>query len=144
MSIIKKIFYPFFIAIGILFPAGTLQAQTFQIEVSNIQKYKGKVIVSIYDSEKDWFDKPMKITTIETQNNSEIVSFDVPYGVYGISVYQDVKQNDELDRNFIGIPKEPIAFGNNYKPFGEPSFESASVNFDDDYQVQKIALYKVF
>lgn len=121
-----------------------VHAQSFQIEISNIQAYKGKAIVSIYNSEKDWFKKPFREITIQTNENSKVVSFDVPYGVYAISVYQDVKVNNELDMNFLSIPKEPIAFGNNYKPFGNPKFESAAVNFNANYKMQKLKLYKVF
>ncbi len=45
--------------------------------------------------------------------------------------------------NFIGIPKEPVGFGNNCKPFGEPKFESALIEFNPS-KPQKIKLYKVF
>jgi uncharacterized protein (DUF2141 family) len=27
------------------------------------------------------------------------------------------------------IPKEPVGFGNNYKPFGKPKFEPASIEY---------------
>lgn len=118
--------------------------QTFQIEITDIQANEGKVVVAIYDNEGDWFDKPFKEITFETKDNSKVIAFDVPFGTYAISVYQDTKANGELDRNFLGIPKEPIAFGNNYKPFGDPDFESASVVYNGKYQVQILKLYTVF
>ncbi|MEJ7666133.1 MAG: DUF2141 domain-containing protein [Hymenobacter sp.] len=34
--------------------------------------------------------------------------------------------------NFLQIPKEPVGFGNNYKPFGEPKFESALIDSRPD------------
>jgi uncharacterized protein (DUF2141 family) len=46
--------------------------------------------------------------------------------------------------NFIGISKEPIGFGNNYKPFGEPKFESCAIEFKANSKPQEINLYEVF
>lgn len=118
--------------------------QSFQLKITDIQKNSGKVIVAIYNNEADWFEKPFQEVTFETNENSKLVSFDVPYGTYAISVYQDTKANGELDRNFLGIPKEPIAFGNNYKPFGDPDYESASVEYTTSYKTQILKLYTVF
>lgn len=118
--------------------------QSFQLKITDIQQNEGKVIVSIYNNEAEWIEKPFKEITFETSENSKIVSFDVPFGTYAVSVYQDTKPNGEPDMNFIGIPKEPVAFGNNYKPFGEPDFEKASIEFNSSYKVQTLKLYTVF
>ena len=118
--------------------------QSFQLKITGIQKYEGKVIVAIYNNEADWFEKPFKEITVETNENSKLVSFDVPYGNYAVSVYQDTKANGVLDRNFIGIPIEPIAFGNNYQPFGDPDYEKASIKFNSRYKFQTLKLYTVF
>lgn len=119
-------------------------AQKLEVEISNIQKYGGTVYVALYDNPSDWIDHPVLTTSIETAKNSEVVTFEVPYGRYAISIYQDVKGNKKMDTNFMGIPKDPIAFGNNYKPFGKPKFDDAALDFNEDYQVQTIKLYKIF
>ena len=47
--------------------------------------------------------------------------------IYAIGVYIDVNLKNKLDKNFVGIPKEPYAFSNNAEGFlGSPSFENAS------------------
>jgi uncharacterized protein (DUF2141 family) len=46
--------------------------------------------------------------------------------------------------NFLSIPKEPIGFGNNYKPFGEPKYESCTIEFNANSKPHTINLYKVF
>jgi uncharacterized protein (DUF2141 family) len=46
--------------------------------------------------------------------------------------------------NFLCIPKEPVGFGNNYKPFGEPKFKSALIEFNATARSQEIELYEVF
>jgi outer membrane protein len=47
-------------------------------------------------------------------------------GSYALIVFWDENNNDKLDRTFIGIPKEPIAFSNNYTPKGPPQFDRAA------------------
>ncbi len=81
---------------------------------------------------------------LSTDQDIQTASFQVPYGKYAITVYQDLNVNGETDINFLGIPKEPVGFGNNYKPFGEPKFESALIEFKATSKLQKIKLYKVF
>jgi uncharacterized protein (DUF2141 family) len=78
-----------------------------------------------------------------TDQDAQIASFDVPYGKYAITIYQDLNENSEADMNFLSIPKEPIGFGNNYKPFGEPKFESCAIDFNADSKPERINLYKV-
>lgn len=132
------------VMLSLLGAVSSAYGQSFQIEITDIQNDKGKVIVSIYNNEEDWFNKPFKEIAFQTSENSKVIAFDVPYGQYAVSVYQDTKPNGELDMNFIGIPREPIAFGNNYKPFGDPKFKSATVRFDSSYKIQTLKLYTVF
>lgn len=47
-------------------------------------------------------------------------------GTVALSVYYDENGNGLLDRNFIGIPREPVGFSNGYSPKGPPSFGRAS------------------
>jgi len=55
----------------------------------------------------------------------------LPLGEYAIKVYHDENGNDELDKNFLGIPKEDVGFSNNPSlRFGEPSYDDARFSFD--------------
>ena len=47
-------------------------------------------------------------------------------GIYAFVLYFGVNLNNKLEKNFVGIPKEPDAFSNNARGFfGTPSFEYA-------------------
>jgi len=46
--------------------------------------------------------------------------------------------------NFLSIPKEPIGFGKNYKPFEEPKFDACAIEFNANSKPQEIILYEVF
>lgn len=55
----------------------------------------------------------------------------VPYGSYAISLYQDENGDGELERNFLGIPREPVGVSNNPAArFRPPAFEEARFELD--------------
>jgi outer membrane protein len=51
----------------------------------------------------------------------------VAAGTYAVSLFQDLNGNRECDRNFIGMPREPIGAANQHR-LGRPSFRRSSVN----------------
>lgn len=114
------------------------------IKISGIKKNSGKVVVEIFTDKSSWLEKPYRKLVMPADEDVKTFSFSIPYGKYSISVYQDINTNGEPDMNFLGIPKEPVGFGNNYKPFGEPKFESALIEYSAKSQPKPIALYRVF
>jgi uncharacterized protein (DUF2141 family) len=117
---------------------------TLDIKITNIKKNSGKIVVEIYNSKAGWLKTPFKKLELSSDEDSQTASFQVPYGKYAITLYQDINKNGQTDMNFIGIPKEPVGFGNNYKPFGEPKFESALTDFNANSKPQEIKLYRPF
>ena len=117
---------------------------SLDINITNIKKNSGRIVVEIYNSKADWLKTPFKKLELSSNQDSQTASFQVPYGTYAITVYQDINTNGKTDMNFIGIPREPVGFGNNYKPFGEPKFESALIEFSANSKPQAIKLYKPF
>lgn len=118
--------------------------ESLDIKILNIKKNTGNVVVEIYSSKTSWLKTPYQKVTLPSNQNAQTASFKVPYGKYAITVYQDLNDNGEADMNFLGIPKELVGFGNNYKPFGEPKFESCQIVFSATSKPQEIRLYKVF
>lgn len=121
-----------------------LIAQSFQVSVSNVKKGGGNVVVELYKQETTWLKSPLKKSVLPPSADIVTTSFDIPPGKYAISVFQDLNADGELNRNFIGIPKEPIGFGNNYRPFGPPKFGSALVEFLPSSTSASIELYEAF
>ena len=118
--------------------------ESLDIKILNIKKNTGNVVVEIYNSKTSWLKTPYQKVTLPSNQNAQTASFKVSYGKYAITVYQDLNDNGEADMNFLGIPKELVGFGNNYKPFGEPKFESCQIVFSATSNPQEIRLYKVF
>lgn len=117
---------------------------TLEIRLSNIQKNSGKVVLEIFNSESNWLKNSYRKAVVPTNQDFYSVSFQVPYGTYAVSIYQDMNDNGKLDSGIFSIPKEPIGFGNNYKPFGKPKFESAAIDFKAASKPQEIKLFKAF
>ncbi|WP_347331584.1 MipA/OmpV family protein [Marinimicrobium locisalis] len=73
----------------------------------------------------------------------EPLVIEVPAGEYAALLFQDDNRNGELDRNFIGIPREPIALTNDYRPKGPPSFQRARIRLNEQEAAkQTMALYR--
>jgi uncharacterized protein (DUF2141 family) len=120
------------------------QQAALQFEIINIKNNSGKIVVEIYKDKSDWLKKPFRRIVLPTDKSSKTASFDVPQGNYAISIYQDANENGKLDLNFLGIPKEPIGFGNNYRPMGKPNFDSALIEFNSASKLEPIKLSSVF
>lgn len=60
----------------------------------------------------------------------EYIFNDVPCGEYAIKLYHDANMNQDLDKNFIGIPKEKYGFSNCKGCILPPSWEKAQFIFD--------------
>ena len=49
---------------------------------------------------------------------------DLPEGEYAISIFHDENNNNELDTNFLGIPKEGLGASNDARGhFGPPKYK---------------------
>ena len=117
------------------------QQSPLRIAIANMKKNSGKIVVEIYQDKASWLENPFKTVTLSSDESLKTASFDLPPGKYAVSVYQDTNQNGRLDMNFLGIPKEPVGFGNNYKPFGKPKFESALIEYNATSKPETIKLF---
>ena len=119
------------------------EKEILNITVTNVKINSGDVVVEIYNDKSNWLKIPFRKLSIPSNQNSQTASFEVPYGKYAVTVYQDKNKNGEADMNFIGIPKELVGFGNNYKPFGEHKFKSSTIVLGKTSKYHEIRLYKV-
>lgn len=108
---------------------------TLQLTFENIsKKYFGKTIYigfwkeNYLDFPKDGTIDFGEMLVIDTENPKIILT--LKPGVYALSAFIDTNENGKLDKNFIGIPKEPYCFSNNFTPlFTAPEFADCSFNF---------------
>jgi uncharacterized protein (DUF2141 family) len=119
------------------------EAGTLTISISNI-KQSGKFYLSVHKSGDNFpDDKNIVARQVATCSGTTCVFqfSNLAYGQYAIALYQDVNGNEKLDTGTFGIPKEPFAFSNNFKPrFGGPNFEKCRFEFSKDKQNLDIEL----
>ena len=100
------------------------------IEVKKVPDSEGKISAALYTDAKSFlkFDKVFAATTSDAvEGRTQLVLNDIPSGNYAVALFHDKNGNDELDTNWMGIPKEKVAFSNaKMKLFGPPSFEECS------------------
>lgn len=106
----------------------------------------GTLVFQIYDSPNAFgdFRDPVKEIRAPIQAD-EIYQIDgVPAGNIAVLVYVDENENNLLDKNFIGIPKEPLGISNNYRPKGPPAFDRAKISIGEGKSARiDIEVYKV-
>jgi len=95
--------------------AGNVFANDYQItvEITGVTINGGNVIIAIYSNENDYRrDIPFRTINLNSQNTvvSDITA--LPEGYYLFAVYQDTNNNNKLDTNIFGFPKEPAGLSN--------------------------------
>lgn len=106
----------------------------------------GELVFQVYDSPNAFgdFRNPARELRIESSGDGEYLLDDVPGGTVAVLVYADQNGNGLLDKNFIGIPREPLGISNNYRPKGPPSFQRASFGLGaGESRTIDIGLYRV-
>jgi outer membrane protein len=98
----------------------------------------GTIVVRLYDSASAFADfrDPAVEKAFTVDGSDAFVIEGVPQGEYAMVLYYDENANGRLDRNFIGIPTEPVGLANRYQPKGPPSYDRASFVVDADERKQ--------
>ena len=113
------------------------------IQIHNIKSMKGSIKIGIFNTHKDFLEKNSAIRNYSIDVKEATATFvisDLPKGDYAVSMYHDENSDDICNRTFIGIPKEPYGFSNNFKPkFAAPKFEDCKFTFSKN-QTLKINL----
>lgn len=137
--------YSFFaLILGMAFPLLAEEGVTLTVTVTNIPGAKGDLLIGLYDSPDSFTDAPLPQSpkvTLTSMNDVTATIEKIKPGHYAIAVIQDLNQNGVLDRNFVGMPKEPIAFSVIEKiPKGKPKFEACSFEVLDSDLAMTIKL----
>ncbi len=114
-----------------------------KIKFTNINSTDGKLVMECYDSETSFQAKEAFIKTTISIDGTEVAyqNDNLKSGNYVVRVFHDINDNNELDKNFVGIPKEPYGVSNNAKEqFGPPKYEKARFYYDGTSMSISIAL----
>ncbi len=131
------------ITLYMLASSSVMYAQaTLEIEVVNIREAKGLISASLFTDESSFLKKEFAGKTLKASGKTVVLQFDnLPVGNYALSLIHDENGNGDLDKNFMGIPKEGFAFGNNaLGTFGPPDFDETLIKLKEGISKQSITL----
>lgn len=124
-----------FISVSAFFQAAAQSARPgMEIKITNLRNSKGQVLVSLFNSAAGFPDDPKKaykITRITLTGKSAVARFeDLPSGTYAVAILHDENSDEQMNKNFLGIPREGYGFSNNaIGVFGPPTFAKAGISF---------------
>jgi uncharacterized protein (DUF2141 family) len=117
-------------------------AATVEVRVTNVAGGKGKINVAVCDRER-FLKQCAYSASVPARDGETVVAMrDIPPGTWAVLAYQDENENSQLDRNFMGIPKENYGFSRDaVGRFGPPAFDEAAIEVRDGTTVAPIKLH---
>jgi uncharacterized protein (DUF2141 family) len=111
------------------------EGYSLTVTVTNIPGAKGNLLIGLYNSEASFTGDPLPISPkipVMTTDDVNATIENLKPGTYAVAVIQDLNGNGELDRNFLGMPKEPLAFSVITEiPRGKPAFAACAFEIQD-------------
>jgi uncharacterized protein (DUF2141 family) len=126
----------FLLAAVAIMPVNVNSAEvgTLTIVMTGFQNDNGFAMVSLHNSEANFSgtEKAFRDAKIQIKDKKATREFkNIPKGTYAVRAYHDVNANGQLDKNFLGFPKEPYGISNNAKSKTEPpKYEKAKFDFE--------------
>jgi outer membrane protein len=122
-----------FLLICLLCTAPVAGASQLLVRLDN-PPLEGTVVILLYDSPSAFADfrDPVVERQFIINGDDGFRVEDVTPGEYAMVLYYDENGNGRLDRNFIGIPTEPVGLANRYQPKGPPGYDRASFVLADN------------
>ncbi len=130
-----------FVCVLIATHRASAEDYVLELEVVNVQARKGFLEIVLHDSASSYQEadqSPFRSISVPADRKIMTLRIEgVPHGRYAFIIYQDVNENDEIDSNFIGWPKEPFGFSNNPPiRFGPPGFRKTSFEVTGNQSVR--------
>lgn len=142
----SNFFYLLLLTIALLTnaPAHAQEAIKVEIETSSI---RGQLIVSLCTEETFLQDTCTLARTVVDITDPRTTTMVTPpkSGRYAIFVVHDKNANGKMDKNFLGIPKEPVGMSRNptQSKFGPPKFSDVSFDYPStkplEFQIRLVA-----
>lgn len=118
---------------ALLATVSAVEAAELNITVRQVLPQQGELLVALYDTAEGWPDQPRPTQTaqrLQAGGDTMTLTFsDLTPGRWAVMVLQDLNGNGRVDKNFVGLPKEPYGASNNRLPrMAPPAFKEALVD----------------
>ncbi len=123
--------YPAIFIIGWFVSFTPVTNQNLKVTITKLRSNNGVVLISLFKDGIGYPGDALKAYGKEkayiVDKSATIIFKSVPPGNYAIAILHDENNNQKMDKNMLGIPKEGYGFSNNASaPFGPPSYKKAS------------------
>jgi uncharacterized protein (DUF2141 family) len=136
MKNMKILFLILFITV---IPLTSFSQFVLTIEINDLRNSNGQILLEFTN------EKGEKITGIAqniTDNKCVIVVNNLKQGKYAFKYFHDENKNENLDVNWMKIPKEGYGFSNNAKgTFGPPPFEKTIFEIKENTVLKCVTKY---
>jgi len=127
---------------GIAAPAST---GTLSVTVTGFKNYQGTLNIAVFATAKGFPDQSEAAVvrrSVRLAGADPVFEFnDLSFGTYAVTVFHDENSNQQLDKNWLGIPKEGVGFSHNPKSLSSvPQFEDAKFAFESKKQAVAVKL----
>lgn len=126
-------------------PPSMAQKTTLTVSIAGVRNDRGQILIWLWNGPEGFpkkGDKSYKLFAIDANkavNKTVTTTFDIPPGVYAVTVLHDANRNGKMDTNFLGMPTEGLGTSNNVvSHFRAPSFKQ--VSFEVPAAGQKILI----
>ncbi len=110
--------------------------KTITVTVENIRNTNGKVILSLHNSETFMKAKGLESITTKIEGDTITLAFEnLTPGEYAIMAVHDENDNNQMDFELNGMPKENYGMSNNPVLYGPPTFEVAKFTAKEDLNI---------
>ena len=104
-----------------------MMAQSLDIQIENIRSSKGTISLAFFGDSASYHEKkPFMVKKINKEsmvNGCLSVCMEMDPGRYGIALMDDENNDDQMEFNFLGIPREGFGFSDfNSRGFRRPVF----------------------
>ena len=108
-------------------------ANEVALTVKDIRRLQGHLLISIFKGDESYNKNiPYKVEKVQvTKEEHQVIFKELEAGEYGIKIIHDDNDNNELDTNVLGIPKEGYGFSNNGGAFGPSPWREAKFEVKD-------------
>lgn len=113
-----------------------LAAEALTVRVAGLSEPSGHVMISLYDGAEAFEagdDEALQRERLPVGGDLDVVwnVKGLAPGDYGVALFHDVDDDEVLDTNFVGVPKEPYGFSNDARGrFGPPDYDAITFAFD--------------
>ena len=110
------------------------------VTVYGVQSNAGNVCFAVYKTADNFLKDDSVYISGKEKASMGKVDFSInnlPEGKYAIAIFHDENNNEKLDTNLLGIPKEKVAFSNaKMRTFGPPKFADCAFSVNSYTEIR--------